>query len=72
MISDPHKYFLNFLMARITAAASPTKLCLEVSSVDTVDIEMEEIGRICIISSNLSNSHFLPSFSYVSHFIVSI
>ena len=37
----PHKYLLNFLMARLTADYSPTKLCLDFSIADTVDIDMK-------------------------------
>ena len=41
----PYKYFLNFTIAHLIAAASPTKLCLDFSSGSTVDLDMKEIGR---------------------------
>ena len=37
----PKKYFLKIPMAHITEAASPTKLCLEFSNDDTVDLKMK-------------------------------
>ena len=43
--SDLHKYFMNFTMAHLTAAASPAKLCLDFLSDNTVDLDMREIGR---------------------------
>ena len=58
-------------MARLTEAASPTKLCLDFSSVDTVDLEMKYIGRRCIPSRDFLNSHFLPSFSCAYDFLAS-
>ena len=68
---DPQKYFLNFPAAHLNAATSPTKICLDFSSGDTVDIEMKDIGRKRIPSRDLSNSQFLASFSYASGFIAS-
>ena len=56
-------------MAHITAAASPTKLCLDFSSVDTFDLKMKEIGRRWILSRDLTNSHFLTTFSCAYDFI---
>ena len=69
--SSSHKYFLNFLMAHINAAASPTKLCLDFYSGDTIDIKMKEIGPRCIPSRDLSNSHFSPEFLCAYDFIAS-
>ena len=43
--SAPHKYCLKFPMSHLTAAASPTKLCLEFYSGDTVDIKCSATGR---------------------------
>ena len=37
----PYKYILNFPMTHLTVAASLTKLCLDFSSGDIVDIEMK-------------------------------
>ena len=71
MNPDPQKYFLDFPMSHLTATASPTKLCLEFSSGDTVDLEMKDIGRRRIPSRDLSNSHFPPSFSCASDFLAS-
>ena len=68
---DPHKYFLKFPMSQLTAAAPPTKLCLEFSSGDTVAIEMKDIGKRRIPSRDLSNSNFLPSFYFASYFLSS-
>ena len=68
---DPHKYFLNFPMAHLTEAASPTKVCIKFFSRNPVDIEMEEIVRRRITSRDLSNSHFPPSFSWDYAFIAS-
>ena len=56
-------------MAHLTAAAFPTNLCLDFYIGDTVDIGMKDIGRRRIPSRDLSNSHFLPSFSCASDFI---
>ena len=53
---DPHKYFLDFSMAHLTTAASLTKLFLDFSSGDTVDIEMKDIGCRHIPSREFSNS----------------
>ena len=39
--SSTHKYLLEFPMERLTATASPTNLCLECSSGDTVDLDMK-------------------------------
>ena len=58
-------------MSELTEVAYTTKLCLEFSSGDTVDIEMKEIGRIWITSRDLSNSHFTSYFSCASDFIAS-
>ena len=68
----PQKYFLNFPMGNLTSAASPTRLCLEFSSGDAVDIEMKEIGCRQIPSRELSNSNFPPSLCCDSEFIYSI
>ena len=67
----PYKYFIKFPMAHLTAAASTTKLHLDFSSIDTVDLDMKEIGSGRIPSREFSNSHFPPSFSCASEFIVS-
>ena len=40
-------------MAHLSAAASPTNACLDFYSVDTIDLEMKEIGRRRIPSRNL-------------------
>ena len=42
MNSDPHNYFLNFTIAQLTVAASPTKTCLDFSSGNNVDLEMKK------------------------------
>ena len=68
---DTHKYFLNFTMSHLAAAVSPTKVCLEFSSGDTVDLEMKEIGCRHITSRDLSNSQFPPAFYYAYNFIPS-
>ena len=54
-----------------TVTAYPTKLCLELSSGNTIDLEIKEIGGRCIPSRDLSNSHFLLSFSVAYDFITS-
>ena len=59
-----HKYFLKFSIDHLTADDSPTKLYLEFSSGDTVDLDMKEICRRRIPSKDFSNSNFLPSFSF--------
>ena len=71
MNSDPHNYFLNFPVTHLTEAASPTKLCIDFYSGDTVDIEMKDIDRRRIPSRDLSNSHFLLDFFCVSDCIAS-
>ena len=71
MNSDPHKYFLDFPMAHLTAYFFSTKLFLDFYSDNTVDIEIKEIGRRRIPSRYLSNSHFLPDFSCTSDFLAS-
>ena len=71
MNSDTHKYYLNFPMSHFTVAASLTKLCIEFSSEDTVDLDMKGIGNRHIPSRDLSNSHFPPSFSCASDFLAS-
>ena len=48
--ASPCNYFLNFPIPRRTVAASTKKLCLGFSIVDTVDLEMKEIGHRCIPS----------------------
>ena len=68
---DPHKYFLNFPMAHITADDSPKNIYLDFSSGDTVDTETKEIGRRWITSRDLSNSQFPPEFYCDSKFIAS-
>ena len=68
---DPHKYFLKFPIDHLTAATSPTNLCLDFSSGDTVDIEMKDIGHRRIPYRDLSNSHFPPSFYCAYDFIAS-
>ena len=68
----PHKYFLNFMMEHLTVDDSPTKLCLEFSCGDTVDIDIKKVGHRCIPSRYLSNLHFSLSFSCASNFIASI
>ena len=68
---DLQKYFLNFPVTHLTADASPTKLCLEFSSGDTIDLKMNEIGHRRIISRHLKNSHFPLSFYCASDFLVS-
>ena len=55
MNSDTHKYFIKFTMDHLTTADSQTKICLEFSSRDTVNLEMKEIGRRRIASRDLSN-----------------
>ena len=67
--SAPHKYFLTFPIVHLTAATYTKNICLDFSSANTVDLEVKEIGRRCIPSSNLSNSHFLPSFYCASDFL---
>ena len=37
----PHNYFQGYAMAHLTMASYPTKLCLEYSSGDTIDLEMK-------------------------------
>ena len=69
--SDPHKYFLKFPMDHLTETASPTKLCIEFSSDDTVDTKMKEIGNRRIPFRDLPNSHFKMSFYFDSYFLVS-
>ena len=64
------KFFINFLMAHFTADASPAKVYLELYSVDTIDLQMKEIGRRRIFR-DLSSSHFLPDFSCTSDFLAS-
>ena len=49
-------------MDHLTVASFPEKLWFEFSSGDTVDIDMDEIGRRFIPSRYLSNSHFPLSF----------
>ena len=44
LISNTHKYFLNFMITHLTADAYTWKLCLEFSSGDTVDLKMKKIG----------------------------
>ena len=39
--SDPLKNFLNFPISHLAVSVSTTKLCLEFSSDDTVDLEMK-------------------------------
>ena len=58
MNSDPHKFSLNFPMAHLNAFVSPKKTCLELSTGDTVDIDMKEIGCRRTPSRDVSNSHF--------------
>ena len=69
--SAPHKYFINFPISHLNAAASTTKLCIDFSSSDTVDIKMKEIIRRQIPSRDLSNSHFSPDFYCASAFLAS-
>ena len=69
--SDPHKYFSNFPIYHLTVADSPTKLCLKLSRVDIVDLEMKQIGRRHIPYRDFSNSQFLQYFSCASNFLVS-
>ena len=57
----PRKYFMNFPMDHLTVAASPPKLCTDLSIGENIDIDMKDTGRICIPSRDLSNSHFLMS-----------
>ena len=71
MNSTPHKYFLNFTMAHLTVSDSPTKLCLYITSGNTVDLKMKSIGPRRITSRYFSNSHFSPSFSCDSDFFAS-
>ena len=66
---DPHKYFLNFPMAHLTAAASPKNLHLDFFSGDTVNLEMKEISRRHIPSRDFPNSHLPPYFSCASDFL---
>ena len=56
-------------MAHLTSADSPTKLCIEFSSGNTVYLDMKEIGRRRIPSRELSNSHFPPYFYCSSAFL---
>ena len=56
-------------MDHLTTATSPTKSLLELSSGDTVDIEIKEIGRKRIHSRDSSNSHFKQAFYCASKFI---
>ena len=58
-------------MAHLTAADYPTKLFLEFSSGDTVDLNRKKIVRRSIPSSYFSNSHFPPSFYCAYDFLVS-
>ena len=44
MNSSPYKYFLNFPMFHLTAAPYPTKLCIDFSSGDTVDLDMKKLA----------------------------
>ena len=39
--SDPHKNILRFITSHLTTATSPTKMCFEISSGDTNDIEIK-------------------------------
>ena len=68
---DPHKYLMNFPMAHITVADSTTKIYLHFYIVDTVDVEMKEIGRRRIPSRDLSNSHLTLYFYCTSNFLAS-
>ena len=38
---DPYKYLLKFTTEHLTVADSPTKLCFDLSSDDTIDLEMK-------------------------------
>ena len=58
-------------MAHLNTADSPTKLCLDIISGDTVDIEMKEIGRRHFPFRDVSNQHFLPVFSFAYIFLAS-
>ena len=71
MNSSPNKYPPKFPMAHLTLSASPTKMCLDFSSGNTVDIDMKDIGRRRIISRDFPNSHFSSSFYFSSDFIAS-
>ena len=53
MNSDPQNYSLKFSIDHLTEYASTTKLCLDFSSGDTVDLDMKEIGRRRIPSRDL-------------------
>ena len=55
-----HKDFLKLPMTHLNAADSPTKLCIEFSSGNTVDLETKGICCSCIPSKDLSNSHTPP------------
>ena len=50
-------------MAHLTEADSPTKLCLDFYSGETVYLDMKDIGRRRTTYIDFSNSHFPLSFS---------
>ena len=66
-----HKDFLKLPMTHLNAADSPTKLCIEFYSGNTVDLETKGICCSCIPSKDLSNSHTPPYFYCDSEFLAS-
>ena len=58
-------------MAHLNVSEYPTKLSLDFSSGDTVDLEMKEIGRRPITSRYLFNSQFSLHFFCAYDFLAS-
>ena len=66
---DKHKDPPKFPMSHLTTTDSLTKLYLDFSSGDTINLKIREIGHRSIPSGYLSNSHVLLPFLVPLHFL---